>query len=154
MASPDTQLIGNYPPAIASALKSVADRTYTVTLDKYSADATAATASAERPVFRAADACTVTAAYFLPGGALTADNTDYAVLRIQKRDGVGGSASTVASYTTNVAGGSLTAQVTKSLGTITNASVAAGSILTFEITKGGSGVAVPAGQLLITYTVD
>jgi hypothetical protein len=119
---------------------------------KAAADGAASTATAETAFYRAPVAGTIIAAYFTPSAALTASDTDYATLSLAKRDGAGGSSAAVASKATNTAGsGSWTAFVPVSLGTISNAALAAGNVLTLAIAKAGSGVAVPSGQLTVVY---
>lgn len=116
-------------------------------------DGSASAATAESSFARADQAGTVIGLYFVPDAALTADDTNYATLTVKTRDGAGGAASTVASVTTKITGGSgdWTAFVPVSLGTLSNAALAAGALLTFTIAKSGTGVAVPAGQVVAVF---
>lgn len=108
------------------------------------ADATAATATAETPFYRATEAHTLSAFYIVPGANVTANDTDYATITIKKRPASDYTTpATVATLITNVAGGSWVAFTPKSLGTLTNAAMAAGDVLTATIAKAGSGVSIP-----------
>lgn len=118
------------------------------------ADAAAGTATAETPFYTALVAQTISAVNVNANAALTADGTNNATVIIRKRDGAGGAAATVATLVTDVAGGSWSAFVNKSLGAITNGVMAAGSVLTFEITKAGTGVVVPASTFTVTSTLS
>lgn len=113
---------------------------------KVAADGAANTATAETAFARISRTGVIVGAWYVPSAALTGDATNNAVLAVDKRDGAGGAAAAVASLTTTA---SWTAFVPVSLGALTNAAVAAGNVLTFEISKGGTGVAVPAGTLIV-----
>lgn len=117
-------------------------------------DAAASTTLAELVIERVPSASTVIGVYFAPSAALTADDTNYATLTVSQRDGIGGAAASVAAKTTKITGGSgdWTAFVPVSLGTLTNASLIAGSVLTLTIAKAGTGVAIPSGTLVVLYT--
>lgn len=117
------------------------------------ADASASTATAETPFYRATEAKTITALYITPGALLTADNTNYATITIQKRPATDYTTpATVATLVTNVAGGSWVAFTPKSLGTLTNATLAAGDVLTITIAKAGTGVSVPISTVTGSHT--
>jgi hypothetical protein len=119
------------------------------------ADLAALTATAERPIFRAEEAVTVTGVHYLPGAALTGDDINNATLIVRRRDSAGATPMTVASLTTTAApDNSFVAFDAKSLGALTNTAVAADEVLTFEITKAGTGVVVPAGELVVNYIVN
>ena len=122
---------------------------------KAAADTLAATATAEITVFQAQDAVTLTAVFYLPAAALTADNSNYATLFCYRRNSTGGAQTTAASVTTQITGsGNWTAFDGVSLGTLSVSAVAAGEMVTFEITKTGTGVIIPAGVFQVEYTVD
>lgn len=124
----------------------------TVAFHKEAADGSAGAATSELAIFRAAGPETVSKVYFVPSANLTADNSNYATLAIAKRDGAGGGSSSVASKTTQVTGsGNLTAFVPLDLGTVSNASMTAGNVLTVAISKTGTGVVVPAGTFIIEF---
>ncbi len=89
-----------------------------------------------------------------PGGALTADNTNNAVLTLAKADGLGGAATTVATLTTNAASGNWVADTFKNFtlsATFANTLVNDGQILTLKKTVGGTGVVVPVSYITIRY---
>lgn len=114
---------------------------------KDAADGAANTATAEKPFGARINAYRNVSAIFLtPAAALTGHASDNAVITVRVRDGAGGAAATVAQLTTTA---SWTAFVPVSLGTITNGALSPGNVLTVEIAKGGSGVAVPASQLVV-----
>lgn len=123
--------------------------------EKHDADSAAADTLSEHMVMQAQDAVTVTKIFFLPDAALTANDTDYAVLTVYRRDADGTNQVSVATVNTQTGGsGNWTAFDGIDLGTISNSSISTGQVLTFEITKQGSGVVVPAGTLQIETTVD
>lgn len=113
---------------------------------KVAADGAAGTATTETAFSRIGRIGTIVGAWFVPSAGLTGDATNNATLALAKRDGAGGASAAVASITTTA---SWTAFVPVSLGTLTNASVAAGNVLTFAISKAAAGVAVPAGTLIV-----
>lgn len=121
---------------------------------KEAADAAAADATAEHGFFQAPTALTVTAVYYLPDAALTADDTNFATLTVSRRSTSGGSKVQVAQAATTTGGtGNWVAFDSESLGTITNAALAVGEVLTWEIAKSGTGVVVPSGTLQIEYSL-
>jgi len=124
---------------------------------KVADDAGAANVTVEHIIFQAQEAVTVTKAFYLPDAALTADDTNYATLIVYRRDSSGGTQASIASKTTKITGGGSndwTAFDGVDLGTLTNTAIAAGQVITWEITKTLAGVVVPAGTLQIEYTVD
>lgn len=115
-------------------------------------DGSAAATTAETLVFRAPFAGTVRAAYFVPDAALTANDTNFASLLVDKRPASApGTPANVATLTTEVASGSWVAWTAVSLGTLSNEDFEAGDVFTFEITKDGTGVVVPDGVLVLDY---
>lgn len=125
-----------------------------IAYQKAAADAAAATATAEQPFFAAPFALLVTAISVLPAAALVADNANNATITIRRRDVAGANPATVASITTNVASGNWTQHVAKALVLGAGVRLAAGEILTFEVTKAGTGVVVPAGAYQATAIPD
>jgi hypothetical protein len=120
---------------------------------KLAADGAAATATSETAMGMISPAAggNVVAAYFVPQAALTADPTNNATLTIQKRT-AGGAAVTIAQVTTTTAAGGTgnwtawqPVPITVSASAVANALDA----ITFNISKSGTGVVVPAGQILI-----
>lgn len=121
-------------------------------------DGAASTATAERVVFRVPAHLTngieIVSVHYTPDGAVTADAANNATITFSKRDGAGGGATSLATYTSDVAGGSLTAHVPKALtmaATVADRQLAAGAVLTEAITKGGTGVALQAGSFTVVY---
>lgn len=119
---------------------------------KVAADGAAGTATTETAFSRISRTGTIVGAWFVPSSTLTGDASNNATLTLAKRDGAGGGASTVAAITTTAVAGNWSAFVPVSLGTLSNASVAAGNVLTFAISKGGTGVVVPAGTLIVAIS--
>ena len=108
-------------------------------------DATAGATLAETAFSRIPAAATVASIKLTPTGAATASNTNYATIVIGWRDGVGGTLNTLCTLTTQVSGGgSWVAFTTKDMGTVTNAVLTAGAVLTASIAKAASGVQLPA----------
>lgn len=138
------------------ALDAAKWRTDVATWSKDTDDGAAGTTTAERSIgIRFPYAVTILSAYYIPNANLTADDVNFATLKVWKRDSAGGTQTAIASASTTTGGtGNWTAFAPETLGTISNASVAAGASLTFEITKTAGGVVVPAGQLVIEYSTD
>lgn len=126
----------------------------TIGYAKDAVDGAAADVTAERGMWVAPVACTVVSVKYVPTAALTANDNDYATLRVQRRDSNGANPATVASQTTKVTGGSGDWTAFKAVALTNGAGVAlaAGEHLTFDIAKAGNGVAVPSGQLVVEYT--
>ena len=118
---------------------------------KIAADAAANTATAETAIFRAEREIRVKHIYYVPSAAVTAHGTNYATILIDSRDGAGGSATNRATFATDtLTDDDLTAFVPKLL-TTTDFDMDANGVLTLEITKASSGVAIAAGVFIITY---
>lgn len=125
--------------------------------DKEAADTAAGTLTAEHAFYRAASAMTIKAVRYVPDAALTASDTVYATITVDRRNADGTNPVQVAQVLTKVTGGSgnWTQWVAVAL-TLTGANVglAAGQILTVSIAKASTGTIVPAGQLVIDYTIN
>ena len=113
---------------------------------------TAASAIGEVSIFRAKVPCQVLAVDYMSGIAITANNSNFATLLVQKRP-VGAPASpvTVATNTTQITdtvfGANVAAFAAVSLtlsATAANLQLAVGDVLTATATKGGTGVALGA----------
>jgi hypothetical protein len=117
------------------------------------ADAAASTATAEYVIGRFPQGAIIQNIKISPTGAVTAHDTTYATITVQKRDGAGGAASTVVAQTTKSTGGSgsWVAFTTLDMGTLTGATVTAGTIITLTITKASSGVQLPTFNLTVNY---
>jgi len=90
---------------------------------------------------------------FVPDATLTAHDTNYATLTLNK--GTAGSLDAAATVTTKITGGTgdWVADTPEALtlsSTEANLLVASGDNLNFDIAKASSGVAVPAGCLVVT----
>lgn len=98
---------------------------------------------------------TITGASLSANAAITQSDANYLTFTLGIRDGAGGSASTVASKSTQVTGGgAFLAFQALTLGAITNATTTATSQVTFKSVKTSAGQAVTGPALLrITYTV-
>jgi len=99
----------------------------------------------ERAAFYANTAVTVIDAGIVPDASFGQD-TNYAILEVQNKgtDGTGTTSLVSKSFDSAVSAYDYT-----SLGTISNASVSAGEVLTFKKTIGGSGQIVPASLLVL-----
>lgn len=116
-----------------------------ITFQKTAPDALAADAYTMFS-FKAPFAFQVVEAVITPGAALTANASNNAVVTLAKADGAGGGATTIATHTSDVAGGNWVADVFKTLtnsATFAATLVARGQIVTLKLTKGGTGVVVP-----------
>lgn len=106
------------------------------------ADGAANTTTAETAIGFLYTATTLVAARIVPTAALTADNTNNAVFTLAKYTSAGATKTTVASLTTNVASGDWVAFAPKAM-TLAGSgapTIAAGSSISLEVAKGGSGV--------------
>jgi len=112
---------------------------------------------ASASTFRADRDITVVSAYFLTAGTVTAHGTNFTTLKLNKYDGAGGTATLVASRATDtVTTDDVAALVPWALvnsATAADLNLAAGNVLGVlgDITGGGSGVATPAGVLIVNY---
>lgn len=125
-----------------------------VTVGAKAADAMASTATSETAIWtnNTGRSIRVLAVSYSTTAALTADNTNNAVITISSYTAAGGGKATVAVETTNVASGNWVAFTQKAITvTVANAVVENGGTLSLTIAKGGSGVVVPAGAFNIKY---
>lgn len=121
-------------------------------VDAMAADATVYTAADQ---IRMRCAGRILGANVQPQGTLTADDTDYATISVQKADGLGGAGTVMASKTTKITGGTgdFAAGRSEALAlsaTLANLHFTIGQVLSFAIAKAGAGVAVP----VCTISVD
>lgn len=119
-------------------------------------DAAAATTTAETTFGVARLGTRLLSAYYQPAAALTADNTNYATITVSKRTSAGGTKTTIASVATTIAGGTgnwtAWAPVPITLSATTaDLTIAAGSSITYEIAKAGTGVQLPAGTVVLIF---
>jgi hypothetical protein len=113
-------------------------------------DNTPSAAIEERAVLYVPYASTVVLCMYTSTDAVPSIS-DAATFIVRQRDDSGTTPLTIASMSTN--GNALSALAPKSLNTITNGSIAAGFVLTFEVTKQGLG-ARTRGTLTIEYSID
>jgi hypothetical protein len=102
--------------------------------------------------FKASYAFEVLEAVICPGAALTAADATANTVTLAKADGAGGSATTVASIVTNVAGGNWVADVFKPMtlsATPANRFVARGQLVTLKKTHASTGTVSPASTLCL-----
>jgi hypothetical protein len=154
------QGVGNYSAsktdmtaAASIAGRNLIRRTYVLT--KPAADAMAADTTAYTAAFQMTMRCAgkVLGARIQPQAALTANASNNATINVVSADGAGGAAVVAASYTSDVAGGSLAAGVRKALtlsATAANTRYAVDQVLSFNIAKTGTGVVVP----ILSISVD
>jgi len=114
-------------------------------------DATAGTATAEAAIAMTVQKGKLVKAYYVPAGAVTAHDSNYATITISRYTAAGGSKTTVASITTKITGGSgnWTAFVPVEITLAADTALEAGACLTYEIAKAASGVQLPAGSLVL-----
>ncbi len=102
----------------------------------------------------------VVAAKLLAPRQIAPGATDNVAFVVDKVDSAGSNSATIASYTSDVAGGTATADVPKELavvgGTSTVATVASGWTLRAAATKGASGVIISDGEApcIVEVTLD
>ena len=116
----------------------------------------AATATEARAVFFALnDAVTLIGVAFVPDGAITGDNTNYTEMNLIDAGTAGAGSTEIAhiDWTTGVNGVAFDAKAfaTAALTTFTRYDLAAGAVVKLEFAKVSSGVAIPAGLLVIAY---
>ena len=133
------------------AAKTDIESAFTTTVTR-PADGSAGAATAETTIACTKTAVTLSAIRLCADGAVVADDTDYLTITVKKADGAGGASSTVAEATSKVTGGIAIAARTKvSLGSLTGATLAAGSILTVTVAKSGAGKALPTHSLILEF---
>jgi hypothetical protein len=117
---------------------------------KDSTDGAAATTTPNTYLWEAPIDCELVSAEYLPSGTLTAHDTNYAGLFLKKADGAGGSLATVATETTETAASGGSGNWAEGVAVplvIATAEISKGEVYSVNITKAGSGVAVPFGAL-------
>lgn len=117
-------------------------------------DGAASTTTAEIAVGVSPRAGKLFRAYYLPSAGLTAHDTTYATITVSRYTAAGGSKTTIASMTTKITGGSgdWVAFVPEALTLAADVALEAGAIITYEIAKASTGVAVPAGSLVLVVS--
>lgn len=121
---------------------------------KVAVDGAAATVTAETPFHVARTRETLVRVQYLPAAALTAHDTNFATLKLWKRTADGVTQTSMGTMATTTTGtGTWVAFVAEEM-TLALTSLKAGESLLFEITKDGSGVAVPAGTLVVEAEIN
>lgn len=98
----------------------------------------------------------VTSAVYVPHAALTANDTNYGTVSLVYNDGIGGADVVVATMQTTITAGTgdWVAFVNEPLTvTAANAVIPTGKQLAVKFTKTASGVAIPAGSLIVKGTL-
>jgi hypothetical protein len=115
-----------------------------LSLVKSTADATASTATSETLIGTVHSGLPVGHIIKInPAAALTADNTNYATITVQKRTN-GGAAVTIASANTKITGGTGNWTAFAPISVSLTAAASPGDTITYSISKSGTGVVVPA----------
>lgn len=115
------------------------------------ADEAMASTTSSKLLWVTTGAIRITAARVLPNAALTASGSVYATCTVGWTDDAGGSATTVATLVTDVAGGSWTADQSKAMTLATDSTVATGKALKFITAKASTGTIVPLCKVEIEY---
>ena len=116
-------------------------------------DAAASTTTAATYFWRAPVAGEVQAVHMVPGAAVTANDTNFGTVICNK-----GASTIIASKSTKTTAGGGSGDwvagtpVPLALSaTLANRELAAGDVLSFQITKDGSGVQIPASAMVVTF---
>lgn len=98
-------------------------------------------------------ACKVKAIRVLPAATLAVHGSNYVTGTFAKRDGAGGAAATIGTYTTNSSGGAALTAFTPTTVTpdVANSTFAAGNVLTFKQVDAGTTTEV---LLTVSVTVE
>lgn len=138
--------------SIATILNDLDERTFTFV--KAADDTLATTETTEYPVCVVPADCKLVSVQYVTAGTVTADDTDYAMFQLWKRDGEGGDAVLIASITTESTGTDDIAAYVPTGITLADppyTSIAEGSVLSFAIAKEAAGVVIPAGAFVLTF---
>lgn len=125
---------------------------------KDAADGAAGDATAEIPFHHVTDYTQKMAeAWYIPAAALTGHDTANATLKVRRRKKDGADGDVLFQVTTTIANGNWVAHkpvsIPKLAATLAASfTLADGESLTFEITKAGAGVVVPAGVLVVFFS--
>jgi hypothetical protein len=114
-----------------------------------------ASATTRIAVFHARRAVTISNAYFIPDWDFDQSITNYSSMSLINEDTDGTGTTVLVEKSYNGDGTTSSASIPISLGTIANAAVADGEVLSLEIdsTKGGTGTAFfPPGVIVVEYT--
>lgn len=119
--------------------------------NKAAADAMASTTTAADYFYVATRDVELVEAKLVSAATAAANGTNFATVIVNKHDGLGGAGTVAAQGDTTAT--SIAAGVPFTIApsaTVANRQLSAGQVLSFQITKGGSGVVVPAGNVSLT----
>lgn len=116
-------------------------------LHQHATDAATGTAVAETAIAFLKYANTVARVMLVPSASATANASNYGTVILAARDGAGGASATLGSVTT--ASVSWAPFVPVSIGTITGGALAAGSVISYQTTKTGTGIALPSFKIFV-----
>jgi hypothetical protein len=117
---------------------------------KEAADAMASDVTAAKYFYYAPRDVQIVSAKFVSAGTATANGSNFGTIIVNKHDGAGGAGTVAASGPTSSV--SIAAGVPFDLAlsaTLANIQLSAGQVLSFQITKTGSGVVIPAGYVRV-----
>lgn len=115
---------------------------------------TAAATALQTPLMRCNRPVKVVGARWVPGAAMTANDTNYVSLTIRNRGLLGVATTTLATRPWTIAGGNSVAALAETLTlSATEADLLAveGDVLTAQWTHTGTGLAIPAGLVELLY---
>lgn len=122
------------------------------TLGTHIADAMAADTTTEYTALQVPYAGKLVSVKFVSTGTATADASNNATVTLKKYAAAGGAGVSIATYTSDVAGGSIAAQTQKSMTLTSTAAdllIAAGDNITVAVAKTGTGVALPKFVVIV-----
>lgn len=123
--------------------------------DSMAADTTAYTAAFMVRMTRAAK---ILGAYIVPQATLTAHDTNYATIKVQKGDGAGGAGTDMATLATTTTGSGNWAagapEVMTVTSTLADSRIARGEVLGLAIAKAGTGVVVPICTIVVELELE
>lgn len=143
----------DYTASVPKTARQLIRRTFFLTkgaADSMASTTTAYTAAEQLYMTRA---CRVLGAWIQPQGTLTAHDTTNATVNVVKGDGAAGAAVVAAAAVTSTTGtddwvaGTTVPMAVSS--TAANTRLARGDVLSFNITKGSTGVVVPACKIAV-----
>lgn len=144
----DPNVVGHNVQEICNQLGEVSKVAATLNcLHQHATDAATGTAVAETAIAMLKYANTVARIMLVPSASATANGSNYGSVIFTARDGAGGASTTIGSVTT--ASVSWAPFVPVSIGTITSGALAAGSVIAYQTTKTGTGIALPSFKIFV-----
>lgn len=116
--------------------------------------ATAAATAVQVPLMRCDRPVKVVGARWVPGAAMTANDTNYVTLTLFNRGLLGVATTSIAARPWTVAGGNSVAALAETLtlsATEANLLAVEGDVITAQWTHTGTGLAIPAGLVELLY---